>query len=232
MDWASKKVYNKAWPQLSVMAHSKTIKGGAVWVLKGTDIHNNLKGTSEVPGAHIDQSAYRSKLVGILAALSMIRVIYQYFQLEEGSITIGCNNTSAIFLAPDLDIEINTRMADHDILFGIWWVLKEIPIRIHWEHVKGHQDEEMNINELSKAEQLNCEMDQLAKEMLKHLVKTPAWPVIAGEPWSVWLREHKLVKHRDKQIYDHVHGEAAKRYWGKKGKQGLIPIALTGRQSI
>jgi hypothetical protein len=32
----------------------------------------------------------------------------------------------------------------------------------------------MNINELSKAEQLNCEMDQLAKEMLKHLVKTPA----------------------------------------------------------
>jgi hypothetical protein len=67
-----------------------------------------------------------SKLVGILAALSMTKVLCTYFLIESGSLTVGCNSTSAIFLSSDLDNEISTRMADHNILYGIRWTLQHI----------------------------------------------------------------------------------------------------------
>jgi len=47
-----------------------------------------------------------SKLVGILAALSMTKVLCTYFLIDSGSLTVGSNSTSAIFLSSDLDNEI------------------------------------------------------------------------------------------------------------------------------
>jgi hypothetical protein len=148
----------------------KSAKGAAAWVLEGTNEICNLKGTTAVPGSLIDQSAYCSELVGILAALSMTQVLCAYCQIESGSLTMGCENTSAIFLAPDLDIKISTRMADHDILYGIHWTLKNIPIEILWVHVRGHQDDKKEAHQLTRLEELNCEMDSLAKAAVNNIV--------------------------------------------------------------
>jgi hypothetical protein len=71
-------------------------KGAAGWVIEGADDKGRITGVTAVPGSVDDHSSYGSELVGILSTLTMVQIICNLHQIQEGSITIGCNNESAL----------------------------------------------------------------------------------------------------------------------------------------
>jgi hypothetical protein len=94
----------------------------------------------------------------------MTRELCQFFEINEGAITMGCDSTSALLSGVDNNIEPTSRITDHDMLFAIRQIINNIPVKLLWQHVKGHQDDKKSKDELTRPEQLNCEMDKETKE--------------------------------------------------------------------
>jgi hypothetical protein len=61
----------------------------------------------------------------------------KFHQIAEGSITVGCDNISALHLSLDLqtELELKTNMPDNDILAVILHILKGLPISWTSTHV-------------------------------------------------------------------------------------------------
>ena len=174
-----------------------------------------LGGTAINPGRTTDQSAYRSELWGLLRMIQKIYSLCLYHDIQEGAITIACDNTSALELSTSTSIPLSITKSNNDILCAIWHVLSKTPVSWHTVHVRGHQDETGKA--LTWLETLNCEMDNKAKQALQnHQVVQD--PTLAGEPWSIWIGEEKITNNVAKHLYDHVHCTAAYEYWRKKWK--------------
>jgi hypothetical protein len=52
--------------------------------------------------------------------------------------------------------------AEYDVIVGLTTIIQSLPFTIHWEHVKGHQDEVVPVDQLTRMEQLNILADELA----------------------------------------------------------------------
>jgi hypothetical protein len=200
--------------------------GVAAWVLEGEAHSVQITGTTPVSGDAIDQSAYRIVLIGILAVLSMIRGICHFLKLDSGAITIGCDSTSALLSRTNHYKDINTRMPDHDLLFAIQHTIAGILNTLQWLHVRGHQDNKKGKDEMTRAEQFNCEMDKAAKDAVATLSRPPPSREIEGEPWWVCIQSRKLIKHRDTLVYEHIHSPKVQLYWKNKGKTGSDPLDI------
>ena len=70
---------------------------------------------NRTPGADIDQNSYRSELCGILANLIAVGCIVKTHDITEGTVTIACDNESALW-ASFGDREPHTGDASHDII--------------------------------------------------------------------------------------------------------------------
>jgi hypothetical protein len=137
-------------------------KGAAGWVIEGSDVTGRLTGVTEVPGEITDHSSYRTELVGILATLQMLQVICHFHKIQAGSITIGCDNISALHNAFDTDFGLTLNHPDFDILYAIRQVLRLCPITCHPVHIKGHQNDLYEVQDLPR--------------LAKIIVKWTNWP--------------------------------------------------------
>ena len=70
---------------------------------------------NQTPGADIDQNSYRSELCGILANVLAIGCIVKTHDITQGTVTIACNNESALW-ASFGDREPHTGDASHNII--------------------------------------------------------------------------------------------------------------------
>jgi len=68
--------------------------------------------------------------VGLLALVSMLQLICEFWDIQEGSITVACDNISALDSAFDTDQSITCEMADHDILSAIRHHIQQEVIKI------------------------------------------------------------------------------------------------------
>jgi hypothetical protein len=128
----------------------KLKKGATAWVIEGPTSVGRITGWNHVPGDEQDQSAYRNELLGILGITSMLTKIYQFQKLEHASITIACDNLSALNNALDTPIAISIRDPDHDLLFAIRQTMQAYPITRYRHHVYGHQDTKTLIGPLDR----------------------------------------------------------------------------------
>jgi len=174
-----------------------------------------LGGTAIVLGRTKDQSAYCSELWGLLRMIHTIYNLCHYHKIQEGLITIACDNMSALEWSTDTTTTLSITRSDNDILCAIQHVLSKMPISWHSVHVRGHQDD--THNELTWLETLNCKMDNKAKEPYKNHQVVPV-PTLVGEPWSIWIGGEKITNNVAKHLYCLVHCTAAHEYWKKKGK--------------
>ncbi len=112
----------------------KDNKGTLAWVIKGEE--SRLVGYNWVPGEPLEQSAYRSELAGLLAAVTIVDELSSFNNIIAGKVTVGCDNISALDLAFDTDYILSTTMADHDILLAIRNILSSSKVEWHTEHIK------------------------------------------------------------------------------------------------
>ena len=114
--------------------------GTSATLLRGEDRFERIICVSKVPGRPEEQSAYRSELTGIAASLKTVQVLCKFHRITEGTITIHLDGKQALLNASDDWYLVSTK-ADFDILKRTRQLIKEIPIQIKWEWVKGHQDD-------------------------------------------------------------------------------------------
>ena len=67
----------------------------AIMITAGESLENVLTAANWSPGISEDQSAYRGELCGIDGALSALKVIIDYYSINQGKIELALDNVGA-----------------------------------------------------------------------------------------------------------------------------------------
>jgi hypothetical protein len=206
-------------------------KGASAWVIEGESSEGRIKGFNGVPGSTVNQSSYRSELAGLLGIVSFTVELCKYHSIKEATITIACDNLSALSNSLDSDNYTSIQDPDHDLIIAIQKLLLSPGITWLHRHVRGHQDDKKDSSALDRWEKLNIEMDALAKRTLSQPHSLPS-QTSKGEPWSIWINKEKIIKDIANNIYEHIHGKEAIDYWLRKEKLNSETCSLMAWDSI
>ncbi len=115
--------------------------------------------------------------------------------------------------------------------------IKKSPFRWNATHVDGHQDTKKGGQSLTRLEQLNVAMDNLAKGFWNHLLEEAHHPMVPpsitvlDEGWSIWKGDNKLASPNKKTLYPHLRDEEALEFWCTphqlQPQPRLVPEAIT-----
>ena len=146
-------------------------QGAAGWVI-AIGIVRVVSGQCPVPG--FDPRSYRAKGYGMLCGLLFLKHLCLYcghinsMPLQ----TVYCDNLGLITKVNKL---LQFRLAptqaalhsEYDVLATIHFLLQAFPQLPTISHVKGHQDDDTDYEDLSLPAQLNCDADVLATAELR-----------------------------------------------------------------
>jgi len=132
---------------------------------------NHIIGTRYTPGTTEDQSTYHSKLFGLWGILFTILWFTKEHDINHRAVTIACDGLLALKQAqyrgpPD------PNMAHYEIISAIYQIHDQIPVKMTFEHVKGHQDNGQSLA-LSRLAWMNIEMDARAKQQAQSMYHGP-----------------------------------------------------------
>jgi hypothetical protein len=105
----------------------------------------------------------------LYAILLLVKEICAMHQIQEGSITIYCDNTMALDIF-DADYLPDPNRPNFDLEGACWALKNKTPITWKAEHVKGHQDRVAPVHMLPRQARLKIEVDQAATAYWIHLV--------------------------------------------------------------
>ena len=99
--------------------------------------------------------------------------------------------------------------------------IKELPIKVKFRHVKGHQDEKRKKDDtpllLDWWAKENIRMDLAAK---RHWRKTHKNPTpnhqFKHEKWAIWINGEKLSNFQKEPVHDRIGEQQLKDCWQKK----------------
>ncbi len=136
------------------------------WLLEDSHFpHLHLcQGIVHVSGPPSAANAYHAELQGLHALLMAIKGLCSFHRITTGSVIVGCNNQGALYQSQQIQ-ELTPYSSVHaDLIHAIHRIHRSIPgITIHFQHVKGHQDDHASASTLPHLAQLNILADQLAK---------------------------------------------------------------------
>ena len=200
---------------------AKTVSDGSYKDYITTAAYKALQGTPSfqstviTPGRAEDQCAYRGELAGLLGIIMMANMICTYFSITHGKITVGCDNTTALWNSFE-DHPITSKHAQRDILQAIRHALQRSPL--HWipKHVKGHQDD--TTTNLDEWAQGNVDVDKMATECREAVTHIPPHTRLEGEQWRLLLHGQPIVSKVFSSIEWHCYIPIAKSYWEERGR--------------
>jgi len=124
-----------------------------------------------------------------------IKGLCSFHQITTGSVVVGCDNQGALHQSQQTQ-ELTPCSSDHaDLIRAIRRITRSIPgIVIHFQHVKGHQDDHTLASTLPRLAQLNILADTLAKQSLLQLLQHRQCQVgmLVGDAWTLQVN-HETV---------------------------------------
>jgi hypothetical protein len=96
--------------------------GTTAWILEGRISNIQIFGKVITPGSASDQSAYRSELAGILAAIKVINALASFHNLKT-SLTVHCDCDSGLKNVFHELRPIHTQDSSHNLLKAIRYEL-------------------------------------------------------------------------------------------------------------
>ena len=90
----------------------------------------------------------------------------------------------------------NTSCLHYDIIQSIWNTIDHSQITWEFHHVKGHQDDFIDIQQLTPQEQLNIQADKKAKSYNYLLLANEAssiYPVLLFQRFRIWVSNQLLT---------------------------------------
>jgi hypothetical protein len=143
-----------------------------------------------------------------------------------GDTKMGCDGEGAIILVSNFHDKINSSRKHFDMLGAIHNAIELSPIKWTFHHIRGHQDDFLEFQDLGRDEQLNVMADNMAKEKLSSFISTVNWrykrPInISYERCSVdWTNQLgtriRISSHLQKTLQSHIQQVKAREYWMKK----------------
>ena len=202
--------------------------GTAGWVFEDTQQQVRGIGKAVTPGPLGSQCSYRSELLGILGIITHILHICATEDVRSGSVSLYCDGEGAIDFLNHFNDYIKTSTKHFDILSSITRAIKSTDIKWEFYHVKGHQDDERDIESLSREAQLNIIADHLAKEKMTASLTSPDYSNLQDKvlPYTAvtahWIdkrhTKHKLHSTLQKSLHNHIHTSKLREYMIHKSK--------------
>ncbi len=192
-------------------------------------------GANWITGTREEQSAYRSELGGIIAGLTIIDAIIRYKNIPSGSVTIALDNDSAIDESnSDHPISINNKSFDYIQVIKTW--INELPIKVNFRNVSGHQLKHRDISDLDWWERMNEEMDNEAKSFLRictqqYSPRSHTSPILFKEKWSISTDDIKITHPERRNLYIRIYGRQTLDYWNTKDSTPTDPNRIDWESS-
>ena len=198
--------------------------GSASWIFKLSDSDETFIGHNITPGSKNNQSAYRSELSGVLGIIQHLIRLSTKYKIQHGKITIKCDCLGVIKTITNLHQFPSTRKKHFDLLSILFLSMQQCPFTINFKHVKGHQDDLLNFNQLDQWEQMNVIADYNAKEALwryhQHHQEPPSLtsPKGALPPIQVnYLNSRTIISSRLlRNLKQHIYRVNGLSYWESK----------------
>jgi hypothetical protein len=191
--------------------------GTAAWILEGISSKVHISGKIITPGEPTDQSAYRSELAGILAALTVINFSTTYYNVT-GTITLHCDCKKGIEKAFNLNRISTLQDSSNDILKAIHQEVKHSKLNWFGTHVRGHQDDAIPYEHLDRPSQLNVLVDQVVKDLMPLAMASHQQRIVRSSSWGITIGSIPIIHDINEKLYDVVHIRIAKHYWTKKAR--------------
>ena len=171
--------------------------GMASWVIQCTQSEAHCQGVIQTAGEADDVNAYWSELQGIHKCLMVIQAVCELHDITHGHIKLGCDNEKVISLASNGFLQPPLWAKHIDLVWAIRKLVDLIPVDINFQHIGGHQDNDIPFHHLDQMAQLNVWMDSEAKRYLQYLISLPFVPpkpsTIYKEGWSCWVHGIKAT---------------------------------------
>jgi hypothetical protein len=194
--------------------------GTAAWkIVDLSNPHNILEGQCVTPGTLAQQCAYRSELSGLYAVVAATNAMIQYFDIEDRSVVIACDNAGAIRSTSYTTGGTNPASCKHFDLVMAIQRMKSRKIRWNHTHVDGHMDDIVG-HVLSPLEILNTEMDTKAKAFWSrtHNMTGPRMQYFDDEPWTVTIGNEKIVTDFAYNFHDWCQRPRIQSFWMEKSR--------------
>ena len=203
--------------------------GTAGWIVEDTHRQIQLSGTLITPGQEDDQCSHRSELSGLLGTIANINHLCTRLNIKSGSMELGCDGEGAIKSIEDNYKIIKTNRKHFDLIQAIKEAREKSPISWTFRHVRGHQDDIKEYDDLNRWEQLNVQADTLAKERMheetynRHESTIYRPQHISSLKCKIgWKdrqgKEQLIASHLQKTLTKRVGSTIIRDYWIKKKK--------------
>jgi hypothetical protein len=200
-------------------------RGTALLVIEGCTSDERILADVMVPGEPDIQCAFRSEAAGILAAIQLVHALLQFYNIQQGSITMYCDGKSA--LQRCFSDRVNINSPHWDIITTAISERNKNSYRWIPTHVHGHQTAAI----LTREAVLNNEMDQRCKQYW-HLTESHM-PVWFHVDWQLGIGGKRVSSNLAQTIRQHCAIQRAERYWKTKWTMDMSTIdwnALEGAQ--
>jgi len=196
----------------------------AAWTIKGIMSVHQIVGKGQMPWTAKDHSANCSKLFGLWGMLRTIQNFIADQQILTGQITIACDRLSPLCQAKS-NRPANPAAAHYDMIGAIWQLRPQIPIKVTFVHVKGHQDTR-SITALPRLVWMNIEIDGLAKDTIDMEKQGPARYQLGKEQWVCHIEGKRLIKELTTSLHKHINQRAIEEHWAQKQryKRGIAKM--------
>ena len=134
---------------------------GAGWVITCRTAQKFLRGSFHETS--VSASAYRGKLLGMVALHTFALALSQFHSLEKASGKMCCNNMGALGQSSKTSKRVCTGAKQADLLRAIRSIKSYSLIHFQYEHVDSHMDRIKLWRYLTLEQQLNADCDRQAK---------------------------------------------------------------------
>jgi hypothetical protein len=196
-------------------------RGTAAFILETSENSTEtgrIVGVNSIPGEKEDQTSYRSEIGGVSGIVETVAILCARYSITSGALEVGLDGDQAMKNIFG-NWPLHPKQADYDLLKDLRKKIKESPVTWTGRWVEGHQDDQLQFEDLDRWSQLNVECDGLAKDYWNACMESNSWLPnrgFADEGWSVWIEGKKLTKVDKQALYDHCFSKRTKAYWSKK----------------
>jgi len=202
----------------------------ATWLLEDSLLpnHDLCQGITHVLGPPSEANAYCTELQGLHSLLLAIKGLCSFHRIITGSVIVGCDNQGALHQAQQTQELTPCSSVHADLIRAICRICRSLPgITIHFQHMKGHQDDHTSVSSLPLLAQLNFLADWLAKRSLLRLLQHHQCRVgmLVGDAWSLQVNNQTVTSDPHPKILWHLGYCTAYNYMVEK-KQHISPASF------
>ena len=199
--------------------HPVSHQASSAWTLGNEALHRRISGHSRCVGHKTTHSAYRGELSGLYGGLFTIKILCEYFHLNEGRLIIGCDGQGALH---KVQTSATLSSTHFDYVSAIQNLIRDIPLSLQFLHVKGHLDKVLDMHQMSTVEKMNMLVDIVAREYNEtpYDESTMAHKSLYKEYGPIKLQDNdtsmKITSNLRTTLYDELTKHPAKEYWMRK----------------